>query len=510
MRSGCVYLVGAGPGDPGLLTVRGRQLLSRADVVVYDALAAPELLAYARPEAERIYVGKRASRHSRSQGEIEELLIKRAREGAVVVRLKGGDPFVFGRGGEEALALAEAGMDFEVVPGVTAGIAAPACAGIPVTHRGLAGCVTLLTGHDAVDTQDAALNWRALAQLGGTLAVYMGVGELRHICSRLIEHGFDPDTPAAAVQWGTTPRQKTVAATVETLPEASEAQGIEPPAIILIGGVVRLREKIKWLERRRLFGCRVVVTRARVQAPELLVPLRELGADVIELPTIRIEPAEDREALKQAAVDASAYDWIIFTSQNGVEAFFSAVYEAGLDARALAGCRVTAIGPATAERLKDNGLRADVQPDTYTSAAVVEAVAAAGDLAGSRVLWPRADAAAGDMHRSLEARGANVRDVVAYRVVPEEVEADEVVNMLSENRIDWVTFTSPSTARNFLAAVSPELLGSGSARIATIGPVTSKAVTAFGLVPSAEAESHTIPGLIEAILKHTPPEGQSR
>ncbi len=508
MKAGCVYLVGAGPGDPGLLTVRGKELLGRADVVVYDALAAPELLAHAPPDAERVYVGKRASRHTMSQEQINGLLIERARGGASVVRLKGGDPFVFGRGGEEALALAEAGIAFEVVPGVTAGIAAPAYAGIPVTHRGLAGCVTLVTGHEAADRGDAGTDWQALAQTGGTLAIYMGVGNLRRVCERLIEGGLAPDTPAAALRWGTTPRQQTVTGTVGELAAAAEAAGVEPPALILVGGVVRLREKLRWFERRPLFDRRVVVTRARAQASEFAAGLRELGAGVVEFPTIRIEPPEDPEPLKRAAAEPGSWDWIVFTSVNGVDAFFEAVREAGLDARALAGCRVAAIGPATAERLQAHGIRADVQPETYTSAALVEAVAAERDLESRRVLCPRAESAPADMPAALTARGAQVADVAAYRTVPDDADAGPVAEMLSRGEIDWVTFTSSSTVENFFAAVSPDLLRRGSARVASIGPLTSEAVRSFGLEPAVEAEEHTVPGLIEAIMKHSVSKGR--
>jgi len=503
---GRVYLVGAGPGDPGLLTLRGAEVLGRAEVVVYDALAPRELLRMAPATAELIYVGKRPGARAMAQGRINELLVARARAGHTVVRLKGGDPFVFGRGSEEALALAGAGVPFEVVPGVTAGVAAPACAGIPVTHRGLAGCVTFVTGHESPDAVTPPPDWAALARTNGTLVVYMGVGNMEAICRRLIDAGLPASTPAAAVERGATPGQRTVSAPLGELAREAAACGLAPPAVVVVGRVTELRKEISWFERRPLFGQRVLVTRARDRAPELSRPLRELGAQVVEFPVIRIEPPEDEGPLRRAAAEASSFDWIAFTSANGVEAFFGALTAQRLDARSLAGCRLAAIGPATARSLRRHGLRADLVPKTYTSAALSEAMAARG-LVGRKVLCPRADGAPDDLVRALERAGATVSCVTAYRVGPETPDPGPVLDMLERGELDWVTFTSASTVRNLVALLGAPRMRAGRPAIASIGPATSAAVRGFGLEPSVEADRHTIEGLVEAILRRAAGEG---
>ncbi|HUU92505.1 MAG TPA: uroporphyrinogen-III C-methyltransferase [Phycisphaerae bacterium] len=500
MSQGRVYLVGAGPGDPGLMTLRGREVLATADVVVYDALISERLLDYAPAAAERIYVGKRASRHTLPQDGINALLVEKARAGATVVRLKGGDPFVFGRGGEEALALAEAGIDFEVVPGVTAAVAAAAYAGIPVTHREMASAVGFVTGHEAEDKADSALDWDALARWPGTLVFYMGVRNLPAISENLIAHGRSPDTPAAAVRWGTTPRHQTLTGTLATLPQAVEEAGLKAPAVILVGEVVTLRDRLQWFERRPLLGRRIVVTRARAQASALAERLESLGAETIQAPAIRIEPPDDPEPLAQAAREAASYDWIVFTSVNGVEAFFGALADAGLDARALATARLATIGPATTERLTRFGLQSDLQPETFTGAAVAEALAATGDLTGEHVLLPRADIAPKDLPDALAAQGAEVSDIIAYRTVPDTAGCDAVAQALEANEIDWLTFTSSSTVRNVVAAVGADRARASRARIASIGPTTSATLREAGLEPTVEADPHTIPGLVVAIL----------
>ncbi|MFW6189141.1 MAG: uroporphyrinogen-III C-methyltransferase [Planctomycetota bacterium] len=501
MNGGRVYLVGAGPGDPALLTLRGRELLSRAEVVVYDRLAADELLDYA-PEAEHVYAGKRAKHHSMTQEEINRLLVERARNGRCVVRLKGGDPFVFGRGGEEALALAEAGVPFEVVPGVTAGVGAAAYAGIPVTHREVASGVAMMTGHRAADREESRIDWAALARWQGTLAFYMGVGSLRENCRRLTENGYDPDTPAAAVRWGTTPRQRVVSATVSTLPAAVEQADLHPPALIVIGGVVGLREKLAWFENRPLFGRRIVVTRPEEQNESFMTRLRELGAAPIEFPVIRIAPAEDDGPLKEAVDRLTDFDWVALTSVNGVDAFFRALEGSGEDARALAGRRMCAIGPKTAARLAEHGIRADLQPQRYTTAGIVNALEEAEEgLSGVRILCPRSDAAPPEMIRDLAARGARVEEVTAYRTLPAAGGDANLPEMLRRDEVDWLTFTSSSTVTNFFAAVEPERVRSSSARIASIGPVTSETVRGVGLEPDAEAQPHTVEGLTEAVIR---------
>ena len=501
MSRGKVYLVGAGPGDPGLLTLRGREVLALAEVVVYDALVSPRLLDFAPSSAERIYAGKRAAAHTLPQDDITRTLVERALAGRTVVRLKGGDPFVFGRGGEEALALADAGVEFEVVPGVTAAIAGAAYAGIPVTHREMASAVGFVTGHEADDKPGSALDWESLARWKGTLVFYMGVSNLPAIAENLIAHGLPAGTPAAVIHWGTTPRQKVVTATLAALPGAAAAAGLKAPAVILVGEVARLRERLNWYERRPLFGRRIVVTRARTQASELAARLEALGAETIEAPAIRIEPPADPGPLREAACHAADFDWIVFTSVNGVDAFFDALAAAGLDARALAGRQLAAIGPATAERLARHGVRADLQPEAFTGAAVAEALAARGNLAGVRILLPRADIAPKELADTLAARGAAVREVVAYRTAPDVSCGETVAARLAADEIDWLTFTSSSTVKNFLDAVRAEAVRRSRARIASIGPTTSATLHNFRLGPHVEADPHTIPGLVAAIVR---------
>lgn len=501
MSAGRVYLVGAGPGDPGLITVRGSELLSRADVIVYDRLVSQRLLRLARPEAELIYVGKRPEAHAIGQDEINELLVSRARGGAEVVRLKGGDPFVFGRGGEEALALAEAGIGFEVVPGITAGVAAPAYAGIPVTHRGLSRNLGLIAGHETPDGQGPAPDYHALAGWNGTLEFYMGVSNLRAICEALTDHGLSGDTPAAVVRWGTTPRQQVVTGTVRSLPALADEAGIEPPAMVVIGRVVDLRAKLRWFELLPLFGRRIVVTRARAQAWSMTSRLERLGAEVVEMPAIRIVPAADPRPLRRAVANLDAFDWVVFTSVNAVDAFFAALHEARLDSRALRSNKICAIGPVTAERLGRFGLRPDVQPTRFATDEIVPALASLVDLAGARILCPRSEAAPGDLVEALGARKAAVQEVVAYRSVPDCSGAESVAKLLERDEIHWITFTSASTVRNFFQAVRPEAVRGRGARLASIGPATSAALGEFGLAPAAQADTHTIDGLIDAILE---------
>lgn len=502
MSQGCVYLVGAGPGDPGLITVRGRELLSQADIVVYDWLASPHLLGYARADAERIYVGKQAGAHTLAQQDINSLLVRLAGGGATVVRLKGGDPFVFGRGGEEALALADAGIRFEVVPGVTAAIAAAAYAGIPVTHRKLASGLQLITGHEAPGKEGTDLNFQALAHSKETLAFYMGVANLGAICEDLIANGLSDQTPAALIRWGTTPSQRAITGTVSSLPRLAKEADFKPPSIIVIGEVVRLRDRLKWFELRPLFGRRIVVTRARSQASELADTLEGLGAEVIQMPAIRIEPAADPEPLRRAVADLGSVDWVVFASVNSVDAFFSALAEAGLDSRALHAVKICVIGPATGERLGRHGLRADARPAQFVGTEIAAVLASQQDLAGARVLCPRPEAAPRALVDALAERGAVVREVVAYRSVPDGSGADRVTELLTENELNWITFASSSTVKNFFAAVDPESVRSraDTVRVASIGPATSGTLRQFGFEPDVQADPHTIEGLVEAVV----------
>jgi len=493
---GTVYLVGAGPGDPGLLTLRAAELLASADVLVHDALVSPEIVERAA-RAKRIFAGKRGGvRSPLAQEEINALLVELGRRHEVVVRLKGGDPFVFGRGGEEALALREAGIPFEVVPGVTAGVAAPAYAGIPVTHRRLSAGVTLVTGHEDPSKYETDLDWAALARGNGTLVFYMSVGKMTENFGRLIEGGRAPDTPAAAIEWGTYPRQRTVVGTLTTLPEIARAAAIGAPSIVIVGDVVSLREELAWFDRRPLSGARVVVTRARAQASGFAARLAELGAEVLQLPAIRVEPPADPAPLRRAAEEAERFDWIVFTSANGVEHFFAALAEGGRDARALAGVRLCAIGPATAGALEARSLRADLVPDEFVAEAALEALAAAGPVAGTRILLPRADIARAVLPEGLRARGAEVVEVDAYRTVRDGAGAEEVRRRLDAGEIDLVTFTAASTARSFAELVGTDV---GAAKVASIGPVTSAAARELGMRVDVEAAEHTIPGLLDAV-----------
>jgi uroporphyrinogen III methyltransferase / synthase len=494
-RPGVVYLVGAGPGDPGLMTVRGAELVASADVVLHDRLIPDEALRAAREEAELVYVGKQPGEPEVRQADIEGLMIERARDGRSVVRLKGGDPFVFGRGGEEAEALAGAGIQFEIVPGVTAGVAAPAYAGIPLTHRDDASAVAFVTGHEDPSKDGSAIEWDALARFPGTLVLYMGVKRLGEIVARLIAAGRRADESAAAVERGTTPSQRTVTAPLAELPEAVASAELKPPAIVLTGAVVARRAAIAWLERRPLFGRRVVVTRARAQASGLAAALAALGADVVELPAIRIEPRLDSAGVRDAVSAIHSYALICLTSPNGVRLLFQALEDAGLDARALANATVAAIGPGTAGALANRGIRADIVPERSIAEALVESLTEV-DVAGRPVLIARAAEARDVLPEALRERGAKVDVVPLYETVAEE---PEVAALAAAESADYVTFTSSSTVRNLLAVAGDRL--PREARIVSIGPVTSQAARAAGLDVHVEAERHDPDGLVEALLQ---------
>jgi uroporphyrinogen III methyltransferase / synthase len=493
---GTVYLVGAGPGEPGLITVRGAELLAVAEVVVYDALVNPRLLDGCPPGVELHYVGKRGGRHTLPQAEINALLVELSGRHSSIVRLKGGDPFVFGRGGDEALALRDAGIPFEVVPGVTAGIAVPAYAGIPVTHRGVASSVAFVTGHEDPAKDATDLDWGHLALGISTLVFFMGMLRMRDNFRSLIEHGRDPSTPAAVIEWGTYPRQRTVSGTLESLPDLVDREGLRPPVVVVVGEVVALRERIAWFEDRPLFGKRVVVTRARAQASGFAARLDAMGAEVVQFPTIRIVPAADEEPLLRAAREADGYDWIVFTSVNGVARFWAAMRAVGRDARALGGVSICAIGPATAAALELEGVRADLVPEKFVAESVLEALRAEGDLTGRRVLLPRAELARSTLPEGLEAAGAEVTDVVAYRTVPDGGEAERFREMLAAGEVDLVTFTASSTVNNFVDLVGTAI---GGAVVASIGPITSATARERGLPVHIEASEYTIDGLLDAI-----------
>jgi len=497
-----VYLIGAGPGDPGLLTLKGKRCLAGADVVVYDYLASPELLAFAEKASEVVYVGKQANRHALPQEQINALLVAKAREGKTVARLKGGDPYVFGRGGEEALELHKAGIPFEVVPGVTAGVAAPAYAGFPVTHREHNSVLTFVTGHEDPTKTESAIDWSALAKGGGTLVFYMGVRNLSNIVQRLIEGGRTPDTPAALIRWGTLPIQQVVEGTLENIVERVRQAELVPPCIIVVGEVVRLRASLNWFEQKPLFGKTIVITRSREQASELAEKLNALGARVLSFPTVRFEPPDDDQPLDDALQSLSEFDWVIFTSVNAVDRVFTAIDVQGGDARRFAGVKICCIGPGTAARLAERGIRADLIPERFTSNAIWDALAENESLAGKRFLLPRADIAGRDLPEKLLTAGAKVTDIAAYKTLPGEP-ASDVIEALRADQVDLVTFTSASTARNYAAIISVAL-GQPPENMAyiSIGPETSKAAGEVGLVIAAEADEHTLDGLVAAVVEY--------
>ncbi len=500
ITKGKVFLVGAGPGDPGLITVRGKELIENADAIVYDALVNRQLLPADAKETgspELYFVGKRGGdAKSASQDEINELLVKLAREDKRVVRLKGGDPLVFGRGGEEAQALNDSSVPFEIVPGITAGVAAPAYAGIPVTHRGIATSVTFVTGSEMPGKGSTQTNWSALAKSGGTIVLYMGTKTLPSISAALIEGGMPPEMPAAAIQWGTQPKQRTIVATLDTIADRAAKAGITAPVITVIGYSVVLRDELSWFERRPLFGKRIVVTRAANQAPALTEKLRELGADVIEMPATRIARL-DLTQLREAIARLNEYQWIIFTSQNAVAIFWEQLVGAGLDARALAGLRIAAVGPATAGALLEHGIIVDVVPERFVAEALLEKLSERDDVAGSSILYVTAEGSREVLPDGLEEIGASVNHVLAYRSIVDGTGAARLVRALESHSADIVTFTSASSVRGYVDAVGEEL--SRGSPAASIGPATSAAIRAAGIELKLEAEESTIDGLVDAI-----------
>ena len=485
-----VYLIGAGPGDPELLTLKGRRILEQADAVFYDHLAPAALLAFAPPHAERLYVGKKKSAHAFTQEEICAMLIERARRGLTVVRLKGGDPFLFGRGGEEAEALAEAGIPFEVVPGVTTPLGIAAYTGVPLTHREHTSAVTFVTGH-AVETID----WGKIGH-AETLVIFMGLTTFADIARELMARGRSPATPAMAVRWATRPDQETLTGTLATLPALIARRGMKPPATIILGEVVRLRDRLNWYERLPLFGKRIVVTRARGQADALSARLHALGAAVIELPTIEIRAAADYGPLDAAIADLASYDWLIFTSANGVRFFVERLDRSGRDLRALR-AQICAIGPATRAAVEALHLKVDLMGQEYVAEGLLAAFAPY-DLAGKRILLPRAAVARDLVPTELTRRGARVDVVEAYRTA---VPADAAAQIAEAFRAqpDCITFTSSSTVQNFAAAAGTASLAG--VNVVSIGPVTTSTARRLGIAVTAEARVFTIDGLVEAVLR---------
>ena len=499
--SGMVYLIGAGPGDPGLISVKACECLRQAEVVVYDRLADERILAHAPKEAEYIYVGKAASNHAMKQRDINRLLADKAKEGKCVVRLKGGDPFVFGRGGEEALLLEENGLPFEIVPGITSAVSVPAYAGIPVTHRGVATSFAVITGHEDPTKGESNMRWDKLSTGVDTLVFLMGVGNLPHITKKLMENGREADTPAAVIRWGTKPEQETLVTTVGRAAEDVERAGLKPPAIFLVGDVVNLREKLRWFDRREthpFLGKTVLVTRAREQASKLTAALERLGARCLEVPSIRLAEPEDGFHAVDAAISRIAeYDWVIFTSVNGVSRFFERMEREKKDARALGKAIIAAIGTATADALKSHGILADVVPKEFRAEGILEALE---NLVkeGQKILIPRAQEAREILPEKLRELGAVVDVAPVYRTEAAETDGEALRQKLAEGKIDYVTFTSSSTVTNLLRIVGTAKALHG-VKTACIGPVTAESCRKKGIEPDIVAEEYTIQGLVEAM-----------
>lgn len=497
-----VYLVGAGPGDAGLLTVRGAELLARADVVVYDALVNAELLRMAPASAEIIYGGKRAHNHTLPQENLNQLLIAKARAGKTVVRLKGGDPYVFGRGGEEAEQLADAGIPFEVVPGVSSFVAAPNYAGVPLTHREFCSRLTLITGHEDPAKEDSRIDWAQVAKTPGTQVIMMGTDRIGQIASTLMSHGMNGATPVAMVRWGTTGRQQSIEGTLATIGKVAAESHIAPPTVAVIGEVVKLRPKLNWFEQRPLFGQRIVVTRTREQAGQFARRLHDLGAEVIEVPTIKLEPPAERASLVDALLELNSYDWLVFTSPNGVAKFFEYFFKQFHDMRDIGGVKIAAVGPATANKLKELHLQVDLMPEEAVASKIAEAFAEFESIENLKICLLRAEVANRELPEALEALGAIVDDVACYRTVPETEDPTGSATRLLETGADWITFTSGSTVEHFHARFDlPALVKKfPNIKLATIGPETSKTLAKLGLKPAIEARQHTLDGLIEAMI----------
>ncbi len=505
MKAGLVYLVGAGPGDPQLLTLKAKSLIERADCLVYDALVAPSIVGFARPDCERIFVGKRADNHALPQEEINQLLVSCASKHRVTVRLKGGDPYVFGRGGEEALHLRAANVRFQMVPGISSALAVPAYAGIPVTQRGMCTQLSIFTGHEmdgkSADS-NANLNLNNIAQAQGTKIMLMGMKKLDSIIEALIAEGQDPATPAALIQWGCTTRQRKLLTTVGELCEQAKAQGFAAPAILVIGEVASLSDKLDWWGNMPMHGQRVIVTRTREQASALSRSLGDLGAEVLELPMIRISPPSDRHGFAESVVDAPRYDWLVFSSPNGVKKFFQAFFAVYEDIREIGGARIAAVGPGTAAELKKFGLMVDVMPQK----AVAEELVAEfdrkseefGGIEHSSMLWVHGEQARNYIYRELMKRKAIVDECIAYQTVAETEDPTGVRPLIESEGADWITFTSASTVHHWMKMgikLHPQC------RIASIGPVTTAALAEYKLTPHVEATKHNIASLVETIAQ---------
>lgn len=502
-NKGKVYLIGAGPGDPGLITVKGLDYVRRADVIIYDYLANERLLEHRRPDSELIYVGKQGSRHTLPQSEINALIVKKAREGKFVARLKGGDPFIFGRGGEEAEELAENGIPFEVVPGVTAATAVPTYAGIPLTHREHTASVAFVTGHEDPTKEESKVHWDKISTGIGTLVFFMGMKNLPYIVDNLISHGRSSDTPVALIQWGTRTDQRVVSGTLSTIVEKVRGAKLGPPSIIVVGEVVQFREKLNWFESKPLFGKRIVVTRSSEQAGAFSDLLIDRGATPIEFPSISVVPPSSWAELDQAIDQIGAYDWIILTSSNAVRFLFDRLTAREKDIRELKGVRICAIGVKTADTLKQYGLRADLIPAEFKAEGVLTALGGEA-VKGKRFLIPRAKVAREIIPDQLRDRGAHVTIATAYENVKPTADVDRFKKMFENGKISAVTFTSSSTVHNFV-----EMLGRKEYKtllkgvaVACIGPVTAKTAEQYGIATDIMPAEYTVPALVEALVSY--------
>ena len=497
---GKVYLVGAGPGDPGLITTKGARCLEQAQVVLYDRLLDPSLLDLAPESARRVFVGKERDRQAMSQSEINQFLVDEGNAGNVVVRLKGGDPFVFGRGGEEALALAQNGVSFEVVPGVTSAVAAPAYAGIPLTHRGAASCFTVVSGSEDPSKPNSSVNWEALARTGGTLVVLMGWQPLQSIFDTLIKEDMSPHTPVALVQWGTWPQQATVTGTLENAVALGKTAGLRPPVAAVIGPVADLRQELSWFDQRPLFGKKVLITRSRTQASQFRLLLEELGAQPVEIPAIQTVDLEDFTELDSALFRLGEFQWAIFASINAVDSVFERLRLLGKDSRAFGGVKVGAIGPATSNALADRGITPDFVPSRSVSEVVLSELEGM-DWTGVPVLLPAADIGRDALARGLSQRGAKVERIAAYRTIPTDGMAEKARSTLEQN-VDFVTFTSSSTVQNLLSMLDGDRRALERSKIACIGPTTAATAEQMGLRVDLVAPVHTVQGLVDALVEH--------
>ena len=498
-KKGKVYLVGAGSGDAGLITVKGLETIKNGDVIIYDRLVNKDLLRAAKKDAELIYVGKSAKKHTYKQEEINQLLIEKAKEGKMVTRLKGGDPFIFGRGGEEGEELFAAGVEFEIVPGITSSIAAPAYGGIPLTHRDFSSAVTIVTGHEDPAKEESAIAWEELAQNKGTLVFLMGVGNLPNIVEQLKKYGRPPETPVALIRWGSWTRQRTVVGELDNIVSKVREAGLKPPAVIVVGDVVKLRKKLNWFENKPLFGKKIMITRASHQIGSMTRQLEELGAQVIEAPTIEIAPPDDFQPIDESIEQLNEYNWLIFTSVNGVEYFMERLFEKGLDVRSLGHLKLATIGTATGRQLEEYGLKADYIPHKFVAEELAAGLGEVTDLKNAHILLPRAASTRPVLVENLKEAGAEVREVDAYQTLVGKG-CQDMHQLLQDGQVDIITFTASSTARNMAQLVEPVSFGTllEKVTVACIGPITAGTVKELGGHVDIVAEEHTIKGLIDS------------